>query len=267
MHNQILCVMKKIIFAAFVALISMSFVVSGVVRGSGREAYGEFDAPLAYHELSVARGIRVVLTAPGSKVGKIKADEKLLRHVSITERDGVVRVTYTPASISPRTNVETVVTMPASDNLRELRASSAGKIVSDVPIKSREVEIDGSSAGRISASVECSELSVDLSSAASAALTVVCDDAEVDLSSASECRIGGRTGRLDVETSSAATFLGEDLAARQVHATASSGANARVNASEAISARASSGGSIRYKGAPTQTNVSSASGGSVRRVD
>lgn len=259
--------MKRIVFALAVGLVSMSFVVVGVVRGSGRAANGEFDAPTAYHELTVARGIRVVLTAPGSAVGRIRADEKLLRHVSITERDGMVRVSYSPSSINPRSSVETVVTMPVSGDLRELNVSSAGKIESEVTITARELEIDGSSAGRIRAAVECTSLSVELSSAAAATLTVTCDDAEVDLSSAAECRIGGRTGRLDVETSSAATFLGEQFAARRVSASASSGGRARVNASQSLTARASSGGSVRYWGSPGQTNVSSSSGGSVRRAD
>lgn len=262
--------MKKVILGAsitFVALVSMSFVVLNVARGSGRVAYGEFDISSTYHELSVARGIRVVLTNSGGTTGQIKADEKLLSHVSIVEHNGEVRVTYSPASFNPRSNIETVVTMPVSTNLRDLNVSSAGKITGDVTLHAHEMEIDGSSAGRVEIAVECSELSVDLSSAASAGLTVVCDEVDVELSSAAECRIDGQTGRLEVETSSAARFLGADLAAKWVHASASSGAGAQVNASEAITARASSGGAIRYRGGATQTNVNSSSGGSVRRVD
>lgn len=261
--------MKRLFLVMFLATATIVVANADPVRGSGKVAYGEFDVSLTYTELSVARGIRIVLVDSNDGVGKIAADEELLQHVSITEREGHVRVTYTPMSINPRSSVETVVTMPLSRNLRDLNASSAGKIVGDqsTVIKAGEVEVDASSAGRIEVAIESRSLGVELSSAANCSLSVACNDVEVDMSSAAGCTIEGHTRNVDVEVSSAAQFHGSELVARHASVQASSGASARVNAAESIRARASSGGSIGYAGNPTHSDFNSSSGGSVRRVD
>ncbi len=260
--------MKKWILIVLLVVASTVAVSAMVIRGSGRVAHGEFDISLTYRELSVARGIRVILVPSTDGTGTIKADEKLLPHVSIVERDGKVEVTYTPRNMNiGQLKVETVVTMPLSPNLTKLRVSSAGRIESDTAITGHEVEIDASSAGNISVPVESRELSVELSSAAVCSLAVVCGDVDVELSSAAICRISGETGSVDVEANSAASFRGSELMARRADVETSSAGSVEIAVSDAISASASSGGSIRYKGSPTQSRISSSSGGSIRKMD
>jgi len=55
------------------------------------------------------------------------------------------------------------------------------------------------------------------------------------------------------------------LEAEEVTAGASSAGSIKINVTQKIDARASSGADIRYRGSPMKTNTNSSSGGSVRK--
>lgn len=131
-------------------------------------------------------------------------------------------------------------------NVNKLSASSAGSIFSEGTIKANTMEISASSAGSI-------EVNVDANSITSSA------------SSAGDVELKGRTQSLSADASSAGEIDAYDLDAEKVEAEASSGASVKISVSKALSARASSGGDIRYRGNPDKSVTNSSSGGSVRK--
>lgn len=130
--------------------------------------------------------------------------------------------------------------------LSKLSASSAGSIFSEGPIQANSLEISASSAGSVDVTIEAGS-------------------AEVSSSSAGDVELKGKVESIYVDASSAGEIDAYDLEANRVEAEASSAGTVKINVTENLDARASSGGTIRYRGNPDRSNTNSSSGGSVRK--
>ncbi len=140
-------------------------------------------------------------------------------------------------------NVKVYVTYVS---LEKIHASSAANIFSEGTIKSNSIDISASSAATV-------ELSIETGSAT------------IDASSAGDVVLEGKARLLEVEVSSAGEVDAYALESESVRANASSAGSAKISVSKELTAHASSGGSIRYRGAPAKTNTDSSSGGSVKK--
>ena len=128
----------------------------------------------------------------------------------------------------------------------KLSASSAGTIFAENTLTADDMEISASSAGKIEVTVEASRI-------------------EAAASSAGDIELKGKSKSMILDVASAGRIDAGDMESDHVEAEASSGGSAQINALKSIVARASSGGSVRYRGNPEKQNNSSSSGGSVRR--
>lgn len=88
----------------------------------------------------------------------------------------------------------------------------------------------------------------------------------VDQNSGSELNISGSADKLVVEVSSGASFKGYDMAVDFCDAQASSGGEVKITINKELSAKANSGGGIRYKGAGLIRDVNVNSGGMVKKA-
>ncbi len=259
-------IMKKILFGTVIAILLASCLHSSVIVGSGREAEGTFDLRADYTSLDVSNGIIVRLVDRPSAGGYITADEEVLSYVAIVREGGHVKVSYEPLVIV-RSDVRTVVTMPASGSLRRMDVSSAGEVTSGGRLLYPSMEIECSSAARVDLDMDVQRLSLELSSAAGFSGNVAVRNLEVNMTSAAWCEMEGSADNLDVETGSAANFRGYGLVSRRVDGDASSGSTIEISVTEELEAEASSGGAIRYKGSPGIMRRGQSSGGSVRETN
>ena len=131
-------------------------------------------------------------------------------------------------------------------DLDRLSASSAGSIFSEGTIKARSMDISASSAGSVEISIEANAIAVSSSSAG-------------------DVELKGKVTKINIEAASAGEIDAYDLEAEEVDALASSAGSVKIHAKESLHARASSGGSIRYRGNPDRSNTNSSSGGSVKK--
>lgn len=241
---------------------------SMVIGGSGIVANDTFDISLTYTELTVREGIKVILDESIVGQGTIAADEEVIRFVSIVEKDGKVVVDYRNhlnGIIS--SEVETIVTLPISDSLTAINASSAGQVTSMYQLASPRMSIKASNAANVDLKVETSELDLDISNAAKCILSVICSEINADVSGAARCNINGTTQALDVNSQSAAEFQSFGLECEDVEAETSSAASIEVTVTQSLQAKATSGGTMRYKGSPAYVKEDESSGGSIRHVD
>jgi len=134
-------------------------------------------------------------------------------------------------------------------DLTGLSASAGARIEGSDRIKADDFEIDASSGGHLQ--IELNANTVD-----------------ADVSSGGWAEVEGSTKRLVVDASSGGSFRGKGFEAADVKARASSGGNAKVWATDSIEASSSSGGNVRYRGNPSNKDISSSkwSGGSVRAM-
>ena len=88
---------------------------------------------------------------------------------------------------------------------------------------------------------------------------------KAEVNSGGLMKLSGKTDMLEVEANSGGTFRAAELVAAKCMADANSGGSLILNISKELSAEASSGGSIKYSGEGIIRNISTNSGGSVRK--
>ncbi len=199
----------------------------------------------SFSGVKVAEGIDVYLKKGSKESVRVEATGTKLENV-LTEVSGAyLKVHMKDGNYRGRVNVKVYVTFVKVD---KLSASSAGSIFSDGVMEADEMRMSASSAG----SVE---------------VTVKANLVEASASSAGEVTLKGSTKSLEADASSAGEVSAYDLEAVNVKAGASSGGSVKVSVQQELTARASSGGSVRYRGNPSKSNTNSSSGGSVKKAN
>ncbi len=201
----------------------------------------------SFDELSVSAGIKATLVKSSTNKIEIEVEGIELDKV-ITEVDGdrleVKIKSNWFGSWGRNRKVEVVISY--SEALNYISVSSGASLNSEEVVRTAsKLDINSSSGAYSKLRIDGSEISVDVSSGAS-------------------IHLQGSTSDLDVDVSSGSTFKGYDLKAESVTVEVSSGGSAQVYASKSLNADVSSGGSVRYKGNPSQTNIDQNSGGSVK---
>ncbi len=114
----------------------------------------------------------------------------------------------------------------------------------------------------------CNSLTVNASSGSSIALNVEAKQVNADASSGARISLDGSSGELDGDVSSGANINASLMKTQHVDAEASSGGKITVWSVESIKAGSSSGGAVKYKGDPTNTDIDKDkwSGGSVSKI-
>ncbi len=117
--------------------------------------------------------------------------------------------------------------------------------------------------------IQSDNMSVEVSSGAKCNATIAAQSLDVDISSGASSTLKGKSTKQSVEVSSGASYNGQDMESNETSVDVSSGASAKVWANEKINAEASSGGSIKYKGDPTTSNieVGKYTGGSIKKMN
>lgn len=199
-----------------------------------------------FNAINVAGGIQLWLSQGNQQVA-VSAN-------NVDDRDKIV------------TKVENGLLKIYYDNGTTDRAGKGKSLrvyVSATEIKS----IEGSAGAniKIDGSLSSNELSLNLSSGSSFSGGVKTNKTIVDQSSGSVASVSGTGSELVVKTGSGAIFKGYGFEVKNCNADVSSGGDIETNVSEALTASASSGGKIRYKGNGNIVKISTGSGGSVNK--
>ena len=130
--------------------------------------------------------------------------------------------------------------------------------------------IDASAGSKVSCkdAIAASDFELDASSGSSIKIELDTESLDVDVSSGASIKVYGVSDIQSVDISSGASYHASDLESKKCTVEASSGASAKIWVSQTLSADASSGASIRYKGDPEDTNLDPGkySGGSIRKM-
>jgi hypothetical protein len=192
--------------------------------------------------IKVAEGVNVYLKKGDKESARIEATGIDPENV-LTEVSGSYLKIHLEDGRYRKTEVKVYVTYV---KLEKLSASSAGSIFTDESIKCSSMDISVSSAGEVEVVLDAEEVSVSASSAGNLGLS-------------------GKTRSLEADASSAGEIDAYNLEAQRVQAEASSAGSIKVNVVSELTAHASSGGSVRFRGNPNKSITDSSSGGSVKK--
>lgn len=198
----------------------------------------------SFNEVSISEAIEVELVKGSSEKAEVEVSGTDAENV-LTEVSGD-RLKIHMASGNWK-NVNAFVKLTYR-NLEEINVSSAASVSTESAISSDRMEMDVSSAGKADLIFNVGQM-------------------EVDVTSAGNLKAEGEVDEIEVDVSSAGSMSAYDLECKAADLAASSAGSIKITVTELIDARASSGGSIRYKGKPEKERVSSSSGGSIKGND
>jgi hypothetical protein len=225
--------MKKV----FIGTLIFSAVVSMAQTSQNREA-GSFSG------IKVAEGIDVYLKKGERTSIRLEVTGTNPENVITETTGGYLKIHMASGNYKSRT-VKAYVTYVELD---KISASSAANIFSEGVIKTRNLSVSASSAASVDVAIEAGTVSVSASSAA-----------DIDLR--------GKASSLTIDVSSSGEVDAYDLEAESVTVQASSAGSAKVHVISELTAKASSAGSVRFKGNPSRSNTNSSSGGSVKKIN
>ena len=192
--------------------------------------------------LKVATGIDVIITQSDNIAVTVEADENLHDWIKTEVVNGELKI-YSDKNIRSAKEKKVYVHYK---KLNGIDISSAGDVDSENALVTDELDIEMSSAGNLT-------------------LTVEADKVEIDISSAGNARLSGKTNYFKADLSSAGDLNAFELEAKVGDISVSSAGNARVFITEEASFKSSSAGDIDYKGEPRLKNISTSSGGSINK--
>lgn len=257
------------------------------LRGSGKIITESRIVPADYHAVVTSRAVKVTLENREGTTAIIRADDNVMPHIKIENRNGVLEIKIDD-EIRSINSMTAEVRLPKSANISRLEATSASHIDVDYTIQSAKLyaeassaadiniskadvthcNIHASSAAKVRGSIKATECNINAISAANAKIQILANTCYADASSAADIILAGEAGTLYLKASSAADINALNAKALvSASADASSGADIRVNAGKALTADASSGGTVHYKSEhDVNIHIKKSSGGSVRKM-
>lgn len=195
-----------------------------------------------FNNIHAAAGVEVYLIPGTENKVVVETDENLQKTIKTKVTNGTLKISQDgKVFFSSKKNIYITYI-----NLNQVFASSGAEISSDEVLKSQDLILKTSSGGEID-------------------IEILSETARMQASSGSEIDINGKVINLYLKASSGAKIDAEDLLAKNVEAQASSGGTIELVAEDRLSTKASSGGSISYKGTPTLFDNHETKSGNVRK--
>ena len=257
------------------------------LRGSGNIITESRIVPADYHTVVTSRAVKVTLENREGTTAIIRADDNVMPHIKIENKNGVLKIKIDD-EIRTINSMTAEVRLPKSTNISRLEATSASHIDVDYTIQSAKLyaeassaadiniskadvthcNIHASSAAKVTGAIKATECNINAISAANAKVQILANTCYADASSAADITLAGEAGTLYLKASSAADINALSTKALvSTSADASSGANIKVNAGKALTADASSGGTVAYTSDhDVNIHIKKSSGGSVRKM-
>ncbi|MES1224401.1 MAG: head GIN domain-containing protein [Bacteroidota bacterium] len=201
-----------------------------------------------FNAIEVSDGIDVYLTSGEDETVKVTAaDEKYLDKL-ITEVEGnTLKIYYDNKGIHFATN-----------NKRKLKAYISYKVL-------QSIIANGNATISLENTLEADHLQLTFTGGASFNGGIEANEINVKQNTASGVSISGKASVLNVESASGASFKGYDFIADYCNAKATGGAVIRITINKELTAKAKTGGGIRYKGNGLLTDLDINTGGAVKK--
>lgn len=201
-----------------------------------------------FHAITVSAGIDLFISMGGKEEVKVVADGEIIDDIETTVRGGTLHVTFKEGNWFNifnwgRTQKPRKVFVQVKE-LKGIHVSSGADVKSENRLRGKHLEMKASSG--------CdADLEVDY------------EVIKLETSSGSDVRLKGIAGSFIAHASSGSDINARNLDAVVCDVTVNSGSDATVSAREELTAKASSGGDIRYYGNPQVKEIETSSGGDI----
>ena len=212
------------------------------VRGNGDVITEDRNVRASYTSIKATEGLDVYLTQSDTESITVKADSNLHELILTEVEDGVLKI-HTKENIgrasSKRVNV-------SFKDISSITSTSGSDVYSTNTINTERLDLKSTSGSDMKLDVNTSVL-------------------HCKSTSGSDLKVSGKTVKLVAEATSGSDIKAADLKAESSEVKATSGADITVNTSKELTARATSGGDVKYYGNPEKVDKSDSSSGSIRQ--
>jgi hypothetical protein len=202
----------------------------------------------SFTAISVSSGIDLYITQGDAESIAVSAsNEKYMARFKTEVDNGTLKIYYDNNGVT-WTNGENrkLKAYVSFKTLEKLHASAGSKVTGKGNLTVENLEMKFSSGSSFGGQIYAKELNVEQNSG-------------------SAITISGKTDKIKIEVSSGADFKGFDMAVDFCDAEVNSGGNVHITINKELSAKANSGGAVRYKGTALIRDINISSGGIVKR--
>lgn len=211
-----------------------SVTVSDEVRNIGK-----------FSGISVSNGIKVNFTQGNSQKVQVQADSGKENYIKTEVENGILRI-YTQAPKGKSISIKNAVVNVIAPSLNNIILNSAAGFISTNTVNADVLNVEVYSAARLNGSFKTNTLNIDATSGSNTKMDVFTKTLNIDATSAAEIELNGKTDLANFDVSSAATVNTENLVSKKAIIDVSSAANLKVNVSEKMDGKISSGANVRY---------------------
>jgi hypothetical protein len=244
--SKIMSTLTRIIITSIIGFLMLSCNFSmnlgDGVDGNRDVVKVDRDISSDFRAIKVSQGLDLYITQSNEVSISVEADENLHELIMTEVENGVLKI-YVNENI--RRAASKKIMLNVTDILA-IKATSGSDVYS-----TNIIEVD--------------DLELNTTSGANMKLTVNTEQLVCKATSGSDLKLSGKTKTLNASATSGSDIDAISLSAETSDVKATSGADISVNTSKELTARATSGGDVRYSGNPEKVNKSDSSSGSVRQ--
>lgn len=222
----------------------------------------------AFSGIQVSTGVNLVFKQEDPTSVKVIADADKLQYIITKVENGILKV-YVDNKGEKNLKFKNISVNVSSPRMNNIKVSSGALFTAISPVRENNLNIDASSGAMVKGTFEvANNARLEASSGTSIKVELNAKNMILKGSSGSDTSIMGEAETATFDISSGALCKGENFRADRVEAESTSGASLSVNASDTLKAKASSGGTIRYRGNPEITSdISKMSGGTLKQIN
>jgi Putative auto-transporter adhesin, head GIN domain len=239
--------MKKFLFSLMVlATASGALMAQKIIKDSNAEKRNVSD----YHGISVSGGIDLYLSQGEESVAVSASDTKYRDRIKTEVKDGILKIWYeynSNSNINIQWGNHKMKAYVSFKDIDKLTGSGGSDIAVDGSIKVNALTLHISGGSDFEGKVEAEEL-------------------KVQASGGSDVAISGMVKKLEIDASGGSDFNGYELAADVCNLEASGGSDVEITINKELSANASGGSDIYYKGNGMIRDLKSSGSSSIKKT-
>ena len=217
--------------------------------------------------IQASAGIKVNFTQAKNQKVTVETDPGMAQYIFTDVENGILKV-YIKAKNKGNLRIRKALVTIEAPRLNKITTSSGASFATLNTIQEDNFEVAASSGSSLNAELNAkNSVNADINSGANLKIDVNSKYLVVTANSGSSSVFTGKADSASFDVSSAATVNAQNTIVKNVQASASSAGNVKVNSSESISTNTSSGGSVKFAGAPKNIKMDNSSGGSTKQIN
>lgn len=203
-----------------------------------------------YHGIDVATGIELTLTNGNAEEVAVSAATTEFRDKIVTKvENGILKIYYENkmGAVNKTKENKYLKAYVSYKILDQLHVTTGAKVKINGVLKSASLNMEVNTGGLVEGEVDIASL-------------------RVNQNTGSKVTLSGKADKLEIEGDTGSKFKGDDMSTSNCNVKVSTGAIVSVSAEKELQAKASTGGSVKYKGSPAVKEIKRSTGGSVNKI-